>query len=122
MQQTHICEMLAERLDQCARQHRRPILLTLPATDGDLISIEIQVLHAQLQRLFQAKARSIQQHRDDPHRAFQLRQHRSHFLPTQDDRQTNRLLRSDDMLHVTHGHMQHVLVQEQQRCKCLVLG
>ncbi len=122
MQQTHICEMLAERLDQRGRQHRHSILLTLAATDGDLISIEIQILHAQLQTLFQAKARSVKQHRDDPHRAFQVRQHCSHFLPTQDDRQTNRLLRSDDVLDVTDRFVEHVLVQEQQRREGLVLG
>ncbi len=122
VQQTYSCEMPPG----VARSARRAASWFDPsapcATEGDLMSIEIQILHAQLQTFLQAQARSVEQHRDDPHRAFQVRQHHSHFLSTQDDWQTNRLLRPDHVLEVTDRNVKHVLVQEQQRRECLVLG
>lgn len=59
MQLRHPRQMSTERLDQRRRQHRDPVLTTLPPPDHDLPPRQIQILDPQRQRLHQPKPRSV---------------------------------------------------------------
>jgi hypothetical protein len=49
------------------REHTPSILLTLPAPNENLVPLEVEVLHAQLETLLQAQPRSVKE-RDDQRR------------------------------------------------------
>ena len=103
------------------RDRCRAVLLPFAALHHDLAPIEIDVLHPQIQTLFQAHAGTVEQHADDPHRAFQVRQHQGDLLPTEHDGETQRLLGTDDVLDGANRNAEHALVQEEQGGKRLVL-
>jgi hypothetical protein len=96
--------------------------LTFAAPNGDLPAIEVNILHAQFETFLQAQSGAIQQHPDDPHCPFQVRQNRGHLLATEHDRKTKRLPGSHNVLHHADVGDEHALVQEQQCRKRLVLS
>src|SRR4029453_3580930 len=122
VQFSHPGKMPPKRIDDCARHHRRSVLLSFAAPDRDLVSIEIHILHPQLETLLQPKTRTVEQHADRPHRSVQTRQNTGKLLPAPNDGQTKRLFRPDDVLHLADRHLEYALVLEQQRRKRLILG
>jgi hypothetical protein len=54
-------KMLAQAIAQRVWQHDAPILLTLASTHGDFASIEVHILHPQLETFSQAQAGSVEQ-------------------------------------------------------------
>ena len=77
--------MRAKFWDGRCRQHRDAILASLALPDGDLVPLELQVLHAQRKSLEQSKAAAVEQRRDQPRHAAQLVEQPPHFGTGEDD-------------------------------------
>jgi hypothetical protein len=60
------------------RQHRRPVLLSFSTPHHDLISVEINVFHSELQTFLQAQAGTIEQREAILRRVFGPRGTRNH--------------------------------------------
>jgi hypothetical protein len=57
----HLRQMHLEGRIPSSRQHRDPILSALAIADGQLMSVEVQILHPQFGALQYAKARAVEQ-------------------------------------------------------------
>ena len=112
---------LRQRLRQPLRQRYPPIPIALPRTHGDLVAIEIDILHPQADAFHQAQARPIQQRRLQPRLTVQHRQQAIDLVPRQHHRHPPRSLRTRHILKPRQLQPQHLLVQEQQGRQRLVL-
>ena len=66
MEPTDSLEVLFERLPHCVGQHHSPILLPFPPPHRDLPSLEVEILHPQLEALLQPEPGTIEQRCHDP--------------------------------------------------------
>ena len=88
----------------------------------DRAALEVQILDAQLQRLGDPHAGTVEQLRQHPVLALQQRQQTRHLGHRQHRRQPGRALRPADRIHPRQVQPQHLLVQEQQRRQRLSVG
>lgn len=93
----------------------------LPARNGDLVAIEVHVLHAQLQRLHEPQAGSVQDAGDEALLAAHFCQDRRDFGSRQDDGQAARFGRPRDVARWIDRLPEHFSVQEQDRACGLCL-
>ena len=107
---------------RCAvRENRHAVLLTLAVAHHDLRVLEVDVLHAQSQRLHEAQPAAVQQLRDQVKRRLELREQRLHLSPRQNDRHVLRRAGANDVLEPRQLDLEYVAVQEQDRRQRLVL-
>jgi hypothetical protein len=118
----HDIEMALQRFDDYLRQHSHAVLVALAAADDELSQLEVDVFHAQLQRLLQAKTAAVENRADEPVLVLEPGENSAHFLVRHDDRQPARGLRAHDVLQPRQLQLQYLLVQEQERRQGLVLG
>ncbi len=82
-QRARLLELRAQRLHQRLRQHHHPVFAALAIAHDNHAAIELHILDAQAQTLEQAHARAVEQARQQPHLALQLRQQRRHLRHAQ---------------------------------------
>jgi hypothetical protein len=56
-------EVFAHRLDERLREHRHAVLRALALSHHELVTVEVDVLHAQLQAFRKPQSRAIEQAR-----------------------------------------------------------
>ena len=108
-------QLRLERGRQGGRQHHHPVLAPLAATHDDHAALEIDILGAQLQRLGDAHAGTVEQLRQHGMRAFEQCQHRAHLGGGQHHRQARLALRAVQRIQPGQVLAEHLPVQEQQR-------
>jgi hypothetical protein len=117
----NVGKVLQQPIAHEVRQHHATVLLPLAATNRDLASLEIDILHTQLQTLLQTQSGAVEQRGDQPWHTVQLTQYSTHFVGSQHDRDVYRSLRmkrgSDD----TKILSQHLVLQEHDGAECLIL-
>jgi hypothetical protein len=121
-QRAHAGQVSLQMRYQHGRQHGDPVLRALAVTHHQLATGQVQVLDAQLQAFLQPDAGAVEQAGHQPVRARQEAQHALNLVPRQHDRQPLRAARPDDRVQPGQGRLQHLPVQEQERCERLVLG
>jgi hypothetical protein len=114
-------ELTPERTHQNFRQHGATVAIALATPHDDLPALEIDVLHAQLQRLEQAQARSIQERRHQRRYPAHLPQDRPNLGAAEHGRNAHGPLRPNEARAQAERPAQHGIVQEQQRRERLVL-
>ena len=117
----HLLEVLAQAIAHEIRQHHATVLLPLAATNRDLATLEIEVLHTQLQTLLQTQSGAVEQRGDKPWHTLQLPQDSPHFVGTQNDRDVYGSLRTRRGSDDTKVLSQHLVVQEQDGAERLIL-
>jgi hypothetical protein len=90
MAPAYLHEMRGKRAGERPRQHRMPVLLTLPIPDQNRVLRKVQIFHAQTQGLDHSKAGSVQELADNPLHALQILENRDDLLPREDHRQPSR--------------------------------
>jgi hypothetical protein len=89
------CNLPADLNAPDLRQHDSPVVSTLPVTNDDLASLELHVLHSQLQPLHQSQSGAIEQGSHQQIGTIQLVENRQDFGAGQHDWKPARLLRPD---------------------------
>jgi len=82
-----VLQVSLESLLDANRQHRHPILLAFSSSDNNLMLIEVEVLHSQLQTFLQPHPGPIEQRHDNPHRPPHVREDGLDFLETEHNRE-----------------------------------
>jgi len=122
VQLAHAHEMAAQRGSDARGEHRHPVARALAVAHDDLAPREVDVLHAQAQRLHDAQAGAVEQAQDQAGRARSAREHRAHLLARQHDGQPRRPLGGLDPVEPRQLDLEHLLVEEEQGALRLVLG
>lgn len=110
-----------QRCDQVLRQHRHPVLAALALAHDQLAARELQVLHAQAQRLQQPHDDAVHQRRHQTRRARHVQQQAAHLARRQHHRQPARRSRLHHLVEPGQIDAQHMAIQVQQRRLGLVL-
>jgi hypothetical protein len=100
------------------RTHSIPLALT----DDDLVALELDVLHSEMQAFDESQSRSVEQHDHEPLHTAELSEQRVHLLPGEHYGQPLRPLRPDDTVEPAGIAAAYLAVEEQQRSEGLVLG
>ena len=69
----HPPEMFLQGVSHGPRHRRDPVFVALRLADGDFPRLEVQILYPQAERLQEPQAAAVQQHRDQPLVAGQVR-------------------------------------------------
>jgi hypothetical protein len=96
------------------RADHRAVLAALALPDDDDSTVEVNILHPQLQGLADAQPGAVQQLPQHEMRTFQLLQQPSHFDRRQHHGQPGLTLWPPDCVHPRQIHAQHLTVEEQQ--------
>ena len=115
-------EMFAERRLEGFGEHRRSILRAFSAADHDLVTIEIDVLNAEVQAFTEAETGAVHELRGEPRIGFEMGQHRADFVAAHHDRQPDRFLRADDAPEIAYRATEDGAIEEEQGRERLVLG
>src|SRR2546426_4711637 len=123
MLQPYSSKMLEQQALQPLRQYRDAITITLPTSDRDLISPEVDILDPQAQSLEQSHPRPVQQLHNERRNASALQSAKqlAHFVFRQDDGDAGRTLRPHQRAQPANRHLQHVAIQKHDRRERLVL-
>jgi hypothetical protein len=102
-------------------QHGSTILLPFTTPDHDLIAVEVEVLHAQLQRLLQSEPRPVKQRDDDARDTRQLIQDGTNLIDTEHYRDPHRAVCMRHVLDSSGLKAKDLTIEKQQRAERLVL-
>lgn len=102
-------------------QHRPTVLLSFAPANNDLMPVEVNVLHAQLQAFVDPEAGTVEEHDDDPDSSRQVFHDCGGFVTAEHERHTGRHTRSGNLLDLANVHLEHVSVHEEQRTQRLIL-
>ena len=123
-----LLELRAQRILERGGQHHDAVLAALAFAHDDRAAVEVDVLHAQAQRLGQAHAGAVEQAAEErrgrhpiPGHADQRIQHAHDLVLRQHDGQARLPLRTADLVHPGQSLAQHLLVEEQQRRQRLLV-
>jgi O-acetyl-ADP-ribose deacetylase (regulator of RNase III) len=115
-------QMIGQGLDQGLGDHGQPVLASLAVADGQLVAVEVEVLHPDSQGFQQAEAAAVQQGRDQARGTIHLPQQRADLVAREDDGQALGAAGVDDVAQPLELAAEHIPVQEEQRREGLVLS
>ena len=104
-----------------AREERRAVLVALAGTHGDLSSTRVDVLHAQLQALEQAQARTVEERANESIVVVQLGQDGVDFVTGEHDWQPLGRSGSNGVVETDELAAEYIFVEEEDRGGGLIL-
>jgi hypothetical protein len=121
MQNLHAVQVSTQPINDAIGQHDTPILLALPAPNGYLASLKIDVFHPQLETLMKSQTTSVQECSNQPRNTAQVRKHHSYLGNRQDDGQPHRRLSPRHLRDRADLLSQDFAIQKEHRTQRLVL-
>ena len=118
----HFHEVSLERRLDGHRQHRLPVLLAFAPPNDNLVPVEVDVLHSQLETLLQTQTGSIEERHDDPHRAVNVLKDLADLLSTEHDRNPMRHLGPRYLVDRANFDAKHMTIQKQHGAQRLILS
>jgi hypothetical protein len=106
---------------QGVRQHRHAVLLPLRIANQDLAPCQVNVLDAKRHAFAKPHASAVKQGSDQPLDAAHPFQHPTDFRARENHRQPLRPLGTDHRRQPRQVDLEHVAIEEQDRCQRLVL-
>jgi hypothetical protein len=121
MQIPHAVQVPTQPINDAIGQHDTPILLALPAPNGDLASLKIDVFHPQFETLMKSQTTSVQECSNQPRNTAQVRKHHSYLGHRQHDGQPHRRLSPRHLRDRADLLSQDFAIQKEHRAQRLVL-
>ena len=115
-------DLLAHTARQRFGERYETVLGPLPAADHHLPVAEVQVLYPQPQALGKPQTSPVHQARHQPVAPAQAGEDARDLVPSEHDRYPGRPLGLYDVVDPLDLHLKHLLVKEEERAECLVLG
>ncbi len=103
-------------------QHRHAVSVALAGPHNDLISCEVDVLHAQAGALQNPQSRPVQQQRHQARDAVKMTKKCPNLIASQDNGKPPGALCAHKVIEPRNPLIQHLAVEEQKRAQRLVLG
>lgn len=112
--ETHPFEVAGEVLVNEIGQEGDSVFAALAGSDDDLTSVEIDVLHSEVGAFEQAKPCAMEQRCHESGGAIELVEQRFDFARVEYDRESDGLLRADEIVEFARVDLQHVTVEKEQ--------
>jgi hypothetical protein len=93
VQELHSRQLHPKRRHAGRGKRRHAILASLAVADPNLARGEVEILHAQRERLEEPEARTVEQARHQKRNTIELREHAAHLLRREHDRKPSRRAR-----------------------------
>ncbi len=108
-------------MDDCPRHRRNAVLVSFSLANGDLTALEVQILDSQAECFEQSQPAPVEQHRDQPLVAAQMRHDARHFIDRQHHGQPLGATGANDAFDAVERLLQDMLVEKENRRQRLVL-